>query len=142
MCLRKDVAVETGGFSERKDFATVEDYEYWLRLSQAGDFYFLDEVLGEWHTHSGNYSSRAVKIHVDAQIAVKKYHFDLWLHKFPHAGKMVRRGHGKMWATSGNLLRKAKKFNAATKYARKAISIYPFYLKAWAVLILAVLRHS
>ena len=82
-CLRKDIAIETGGFSERKDFVTVEDHEYWIRLAQMGDFYFLNEVLGEFHIHGKN-SSGDMKIHINAGFAMKEYHFNLWKSRFPN----------------------------------------------------------
>ena len=36
VCISKEVALKTKGFSSRKDFVTVEDYEYWIRLSKEG----------------------------------------------------------------------------------------------------------
>ena len=38
VCLRRDIANKTEGFSERSDFVTVEDYEFWIRLSKEGNF--------------------------------------------------------------------------------------------------------
>ena len=34
VCLRREVAIKSGGFSEREDFVTVEDYEYWNRYGE------------------------------------------------------------------------------------------------------------
>ena len=36
--------MKTKGFSTRHDFVTVEDYEYWIRLSKEGEFFFIDEI--------------------------------------------------------------------------------------------------
>ena len=43
--IRRDVALRLGGFSEHREFVTAEDYEFWIRLSREGVFYFLDEIL-------------------------------------------------------------------------------------------------
>ena len=139
VCLRKDIALKSGGFSERKGFVTVEDYEYWIRLSQLGEFYFIDEVLGEWHTHDDNYSSN-IKMHTNANIAVKQYHFDLWLKKFPNQIRKVKYGYGRMWADIGVNYIKTNKFDDASKCAVKAIKFAPFYWKVWAVFIIVILR--
>ena len=139
--LRRDIALETGGFSEREHFITVEDYEYWIRLSQIGDFFFIDDVLGEWHTHGENYSSTA-KFHADALIAVMKHHFDLLLRKFPNKQKQVKHGYSKAWTDAGRILQKGRMFSKANKYVIKAICLNPFQWKAWAVLLLSCLRIS
>lgn len=46
--VRKDKALAIGGFREDPEFNTVEDYDFWMRLSQRGRFHFLDRVLGEY----------------------------------------------------------------------------------------------
>ena len=51
--------IEAGGFSEYKDYRTVEDYELWIRLSKLGEFKCLDENLATIVLHEGNYSKKA-----------------------------------------------------------------------------------
>src|SRR5207237_594815 len=35
---RRDKALEIGGFRENPEFNTVEDYDFWMRLSRVGPF--------------------------------------------------------------------------------------------------------
>lgn len=140
-CVRKDIAIQTNGFSERADFVTVEDYEYWIRLSQLGDFSFVDDVLGEWHTHGDNYSSN-VKIHANAQITVREHHFNLWLNKFPNTKKQVKRGRGKMWRGGGVTLLQGCEFREASRFALKAITFSFLNWKSWALLLMSFFRYS
>ena len=135
----KDIANNIEGFSERNDFVTAEDYEYWIRLAQVGDFYFINEVLGEYHIHNDN-QSRNVKIHADAVISVKEYHFDLWQQKFLHKRNAVKHARGRMWAGVGASFMKVNKFNDALNCSRKAIGFSLFYWKAWAVFIIAFIN--
>jgi glycosyltransferase involved in cell wall biosynthesis len=139
VCVKKDILIKTGGFSERNDFVTAEDYEYWIRLSQVGEFYFIKEVLGEYHIHGKNTVSN-VKVHNNAVIAIKKYHYDLWLKIFPHKYKKVKRGFGKMWTEVASGYMKAGEYDDASKYALKAIAFTPFYWKVWVVLFLGLFR--
>ena len=138
-CLRKDIAIETGGFSERKEFKTAEDYEYWIRLAQVGQFYFIKEILGEFHVHGENSSSN-IHIHTNAGMAVKEYHFSLWLSKFPNMNKKVKYGRGKMWADTGAVYIKSNEFDDAKKCALKAIKFNPWYWKVWIVLLLGLFK--
>lgn len=43
----KKAALSIGGFSENADFNTVEDLDFWLRLSREATFHFFDETLAE-----------------------------------------------------------------------------------------------
>jgi len=138
-CLRKDIAIETGGFSEKKEFKTAEDYEYWIRLAQVGQFYFIKEILGEFHVHGENSSSN-IHIHTNAGMAVKEYHFSLWLSKFPNMNKKVKYGRGKMWADTGAVYIKSNEFDDAKKCALKAIKFNPWYWKVWIVLLLGLFK--
>ena len=138
-CLRKDIAIQTGGFSEKKEFKTAEDYEYWIRLAQVGQFYFIKEILGEYHIHKKN-SSSDIHIHANAGMAVKEYHFSLWLSKFPNMDKKVNYGRGKMYADTGVTYIKSNQFDYARKYALKAIKFNPWYWKVWTLLLLGFFR--
>ena len=45
-------------FRERKDFATVEDFDFWLLLAQAGAvFKFVRSIQGEYTIHAANSSN-------------------------------------------------------------------------------------
>ena len=139
VCLRKNIAIKSDGFSERKAFVTVEDYEYWIRLTQEGKFYFINEVLGEWHTHGKNYSDDAI-IHADALIAVMEHHLDRWLKTFPGSIKRVKQSQARVYAQAGRILQKGGSFPNAYQYTWSAILKNPFQLKAWIILLLSFFR--
>jgi len=142
VCLRKDIAIKSHGFSEREDFSPGEDYDYWIRLSQLGEFYFIDEILGEWHIHGNNLGIVNLQKHAESIISISEYHLDLWLNKFPSTQKQVIRGRSKAWTFSSRILQKGCIFSKAIQYAIKAICLNPFQMKAWGVLLLSLLRIS
>lgn len=137
--INKVIAIESGGFSEREDFVTVEDYEYWIRLSEKGEFYFINETLGEWHTHGSNYSNNP-KIHAEALIAVVESHLDAWLSTFPNSKKRVKQSRAKVYAQAGRIFQKAGFFSEAYRYTIKAIKKRPFYLKAWIIIFFSLVK--
>lgn len=55
--VKRNALFDVGLFNERRDFFAVEDYDLWLKLSQKYNFYFLNEILGEYTLHSKNISS-------------------------------------------------------------------------------------
>lgn len=59
---KKDVLIKTGGFLEDEKFIGCEDYEYWMRLSKEGKFYFINKVLGEYRIHGTNIISNPIKL--------------------------------------------------------------------------------
>ena len=142
VCLRSDIANQTSGFSERRDFISTEDYEYWIRLSQLGDVIFIDEILGEWCVHDSNDSVTNPQKHANAIIAVLEYHFGLWLNKFPNSINKIKYARGRTNVYAGRILQKGSLFSKASKFALKAIQINPFQWKAWGVLLLSLLRIS
>src|SRR2546425_1425031 len=60
--LRRDKVLAIGGFCENPDFNTVEDYDFWMRLSKTAKFHFLDRVLGEYQVVD-RAASRQVEYH-------------------------------------------------------------------------------
>ena len=106
VCLRSDIANQTSGFSERRDFISTEDYEYWIRLSQLGEVVFINEILGEWCVHDSNDSVSNPQKHANAIIAVSDYHFGLWLNKFPNSINKIKYARGKTYINAGRILQK------------------------------------
>ena len=141
VCLRKDIALKSGGFSERKDFVTVEDYEYWIRLAEEGKFIFLNEVLGEWHTHGRNYSDN-VLIHTEAYMAVVKFHLTSWIKDNKLSVREKNNKLSKFYTQAGRIVQKGKVFPSAVQYSWYAIKKNPFQLKAWLILILSIFKIS
>jgi len=140
VCLRRDVAIETSGFSERNDYFSAEDYEYWIRLSQLGEVVFINEILGEWCVHDSNDSVTNPQKHANAIIAVSEYHFGLWLNKYPNSINKIKYARGKTYVYVGRILQKGSLFSKASKSALKAIQINPFQWKAWALLLLSLFK--
>ena len=83
---RSDWFQRVGGFSERADFVTAEDYDLWLRLSQGGcKISLIDEVLGTFRIHSASASSSIAR-NSTAEMAVVNSHF-----ANGHFGSLARR---------------------------------------------------
>mgnify|MGYP001350856714 CR=1 FL=1 len=102
-------------------------------------FYFIEEVLGEFHTHEDNHGKDFNKV-ADAIMAVKKHHLDLWLKKFPQGNKQVKLGLSKTFSEAARTLQKGYIFEKSKEYSIKALQLQPFQLKAWVVLLLSFLR--
>ena len=141
VCLRSDIAIRTGGFSERKDFVTVEDYEYWIRLAKEGEFIFLNEVLGEWHTHGNNHSDN-VRIHAESYMAVVKFHLTNLKKINNLSERKMNDKLSKFYSNTGRIFQKGKVFPSAIQYSWNAIKKNPFHLKAWLILLFSIFRVS
>ena len=142
VCLRRDVAIETSGFSERNDYYSAEDYEYWIRLSQIGESFFINEILGEWHIHDNNGSIGNPQKNADAIISVAEHHLDLRLKNYPSDKMKVRNAKARVWANGARILQKDRLFPNSIKYVVKAIYLNPFQWKAWVILLFSLFRIS
>jgi glycosyltransferase involved in cell wall biosynthesis len=76
--LKTEVVRKYGGFDERREYITVEDFDLWLRMAKAGcRFVFLHEVLGEYTLNGSNLTanveahharrSNLIKAHLEAE---------------------------------------------------------------------------
>jgi glycosyltransferase involved in cell wall biosynthesis len=62
--MRREEALALGGFNERADYQTVEDYDFWMRFSRERRIRLLDRVLGEYVLHERSASRRIVYHHI------------------------------------------------------------------------------
>ena len=70
MTVRTSAIRAAGGFDTRPDYFTVEDYDLWLRLAEAGSrLAIVPEVLGAYLVHPGGASNRLQR-HYDALMRV------------------------------------------------------------------------
>ena len=90
--VRRETALALGGFDERREYISVEDYDFWMRFSRVGQVRFLHRVLGEYvlHDHS---ASRRIVFHHTALEGMLREHCGAYLGLHPGlAGRLrVRR---------------------------------------------------
>lgn len=61
-------------FSEKRNYVTAEDYDFWLNLAKKGaKFNFIKEILGVYLIHTTNLSSN-VNLHIKNTLSVCKDH--------------------------------------------------------------------
>ena len=75
--LRRDRALAAGGFDERREYVSVEDYDFWMRFSLVGRVRFLGRVLGEYVLRHGS-SSRDIVSHHAALEGMLRAHLDAY----------------------------------------------------------------
>jgi len=64
-----------GGFSERPEWVTTEDFDLWLRIARdGGTFALLPEMLGRYLVHPGGASANLVR-HYDNTLAMLDTHY-------------------------------------------------------------------
>jgi len=62
-------------FSEEKDFAPYEDYDFWMRIAKDnGKFKFIKEVLGEHLFHKESWSEKNKSILKKSTLSILKHH--------------------------------------------------------------------
>jgi len=62
-------------FSEEKNFAPYEDYDFWMRIAKNnGKFKFLKEVLGEHLFHQDSWSEKNKSILKNSTLSISKHH--------------------------------------------------------------------
>ena len=87
--MRRNSALELGGFDERREYLTVEDYDFWLRFSRLGQIRFLDRVLGEYVL--GDHSaSRRIVFHHAALEGMLREHLRAYLRAHSGLGARLR----------------------------------------------------
>jgi glycosyltransferase involved in cell wall biosynthesis len=139
--IKKSVALKTHGFSERMDFVTVEDYEYWIRLAKEGSFFKLPEVLGEYTIHGEN-ESRKSEIQANAVLAVRLGHLEKWEKEFQTKAtkEKVNTAKSNIYLRVALVYLKSYDFSLSLRYSRKAIKNNKFNLKTYLIFLLSLFK--
>ena len=131
-----------GGFSEKPEYVTAEDYNLWLNITHSGTtIHFIDDILGEYRLHSGNLSSAAERNH-RAITEVLKYHFSTNVHSTTINRIKIRRRFALAAYGCTRMFQSNKQFIPAYKWLIYSIFLWPFAPKTWAALILNLLRKT
>lgn len=124
-------------FSERRDFAGVEDYDLWLRLSKVMTFGYLDEVQGTYRISADGFMQN-IESHTEHVLNVLEHHFasepGQSIAKNRRRADAIRFG-GVQWQRIG-------KFAEARRYYWNALRRYPFNLLTWGLMASSFLPQS
>lgn len=70
---RKKLFERTGGFDESPELNTVEDYDFWLRVSETGKISYLDATLGAYVLVETAASNRILYHHRNLETMLKRH---------------------------------------------------------------------
>jgi glycosyltransferase involved in cell wall biosynthesis len=141
---RRDKALEIGGFRENPAFNTVEDYDFWLRLSRVGRFVFIDQTLSRYSIVE-NSASRRVEYQRANLEALLKDHFAAYFHGDPGLwGRLLmRRRLASVYRGAASALAAAGAPRAEQwGYVRRMLLIYPLDLRNIARALLWLIGKS
>jgi glycosyltransferase involved in cell wall biosynthesis len=87
--VRRDKALAIGGFDERAEYLTVEDYDFWMRFSRRFRIRFLHQVLGEYVLVE-RAASRRIVFHHDRLEGMLRRHLEEYLRAHPGVATRLR----------------------------------------------------
>ncbi len=129
---RRDQALAIGSFRADPKFDTVEDYDFWMRLSQVGPFRFIARALGSYTVVPGSASSKVEYHHTNLE-ALLRDHFASRLGPNPvflDRLRMRRRLSFVYRSAVGALLDPLGRNRALRRsYARRMLASWPFSVK-------------
>ena len=126
--IRREAALALGGFDEREEYRTVEDYDFWMRFSREGQIHFFDRVLGEYVLHERSASRRIVYHHLALERMLRDHLSEyLRLHSGPAARLRARRRLAQVYRSAARQLiehREAARDQQA--FVGRMLRTYPF----------------
>ena len=121
---RREKALAIGGFREDEQFNTVEDYDFWMRLSRTARFKFIEKVLGEYQVVE-RAASRRVVYHHDNTEALLRDHFKSLAPTLRNRWRMRRRLAAVHRSALGQLLERGEDADLRRRYALRMLSTFP-----------------
>lgn len=128
---KREVALAIGGFRENPEFNTVEDYDFWMRLSRIARFHFLNKVLGVYRLVEGSASRDIIYHHTNLEHLLND-HFTSYYMGRPgmKTGLRMRRRIADVYRSAlGKLMQYKECPVQQTEYVIKILKIYPFSMK-------------
>jgi len=125
--VKKGVAMSIGGFREDEQYNTVEDYDFWLRLSRVARFHFMDEALGEYELVDSG-ASHKVEYHHKNLEALLTVHLTAYFGEQPGwlaRWEMRRRLAAVYRSALGQLLENKESPEKQKEYAEKMMRTFP-----------------
>jgi glycosyltransferase involved in cell wall biosynthesis len=138
--VRREAALALGGFDERTEYQTVEDYDFWMRFSRERPIRFLNRVLGEYVLHERSASRRIVYHHIALERMLQD-HLTAYLRSRPTATTRwrARRRMAQVYRSAARQLMAYREDTRGQRgYVARMLRTYPFELRNVAVALLWV----
>ena len=129
--LRREIFFKDGfKFSEDRGLFTIEDYEYWMRLSKRYRFYFLPDVLGCYRvTETGAFLSSGGASPVN-MLRLLDEHFKEAGRNEGKTQTMIRRRRSSVMCGAGRMYQHSRQFEDSKKWYVAALKENPYNYKA------------
>lgn len=139
--IRRSIFFEDGNrFCEDKNLFTVEDYEYWLRLSLRYKFYFIPDVLTYYRvTETGAYL-RNTQANALNMLYLLDSHFFKLGQKDKAFLMRIRKRRSAVMCAAGRMFQHKNNFQESRKWYKKAMQEYLFHYKAMIGYLTALLK--
>ena len=135
--IRRDVIDKLGGFREKTEFITTEDYDLWLRVAREGyRIAFIDEVLGSFRRHLSSASSSHLK-HLRAEIAVIDDHIQM---NRPQFDRRRNRRVAHAYYSAARACTRASLGSEGFRLFAQSLKIYPWRTRSWIGLLVHLTR--
>lgn len=134
----RERALALGGFDERAEYLTVEDYDFWMRFSREGRVRFLNRVLGEYVLVDRAASRRIVFHHVALERMLRA-HLSAYLraHSGIVARLRVRRRLARVYRSAARQLIAYREYPLEQRaFVARMLRTYPLELRNMAVALL------
>jgi hypothetical protein len=135
---RRERALDIGGFDERAEYLTVEDYDFWMRFSRKWRIRFLNRVLGEYVLVERAASRRIVFHHQNLEAMLREH---LQAYARSHSGMVARlrarRRLARVYRSAARqLMMHGEGAGDQRAYVRRMLGMYPLEPRNMAVALM------
>lgn len=136
MLVRKQILKSVGYFE--KDLRTQQDYEYWLRFTKDHNLCFLDDVLVKYRRHTNQLTdhSNIERIFKAVLFIIEKHEIYF---KQAISTKEIAQRKAEIYYNLSKVYFGKNDSNNQSKFAKLSISTFPYYYKAYVILIISML---
>jgi len=132
--VKREKIIGIGLFNEDPAFATVEDYDLWLRLAKVSQFYFMREVLGEHRYHSASETAK-IEIHTNNLLNLLRCYLEgLEGRSNGLVYRRIKRRYAIAYYGAGRGFHRSGCLGKSLQFYWKAIQAYPLYWKTYLAL--------
>jgi glycosyltransferase involved in cell wall biosynthesis len=124
--VRREAALTIGGFREDPRLNTVEDYDFWMRLSRTGPFVYLDEALASYTIVENSASSKVEYHHSNLEYLLRLHFAEHYPNPTPAQSRRMRRRLSMVYRSAAGALLAAGQDRAKQKeYIGRMLREYP-----------------